>query len=197
MGQNVHFTVYFDELIRSIYENQMILMKMADFDIFRVLRVVFAHMVHMIWIWFIWSWTFHWINTEDTLSLMKTKIFRLFSSQQLILWLKRHILCHFRLLFSATGPRIMNTYSKMASALILYYSLGVQIINFARFGIFFKWKWPILVKLWTKIHYYKLEMYQKLIFGWKCIFFKNQFAQSQNFEIYFESFDPGLLEIFK
>ena len=38
----------------------------------------------------------------------------------LILWLKRHILCHFKLLFSATGPRIMNTYSKMASALITH-----------------------------------------------------------------------------
>ena len=117
----------------------------------------------MIWLWFIWSWTFHWINTEDTLSLMKTKIFRLFSSQQLILWLKRHILCHFRLLFSATGPRIMNTYSKMASALILYYSLGVQIINFALLGIFSDENGLF----WTNFK-------QKFIFSsWNCI--KNSF----------------------
>ena len=82
----------------------------------------------------------------------------------------------------------------MASALILYYSLGVQIINFDQLDLLFQMK---MVKFWTKIHFFKLELYQKLIFGWKCIFFKNQLAQSQNFEIDFESFDPGLLEIFK
>ena len=145
----------------------------------------------MIWIWFIWSWTFHWINTEYTLSLMKTKIFRLFSSQQLILWLKRHILCHFRLLFSATGPRIMNTYSKMASALILYYSLGVQIINYTQYGIIFRWKWPILVKFWTQIHVFKLEMYQNSFLAENVYFSKNSLPRVKILKSILRRLTPG------
>ena len=117
---------------------------------------------------FIWKLTIFvqtlrrsWIITVDTVSLIKTKIFRLLSSQQIILWLKRHILCHFRLPFRATGPRIMNTHSKMASALILSYPLGVQIINQALdyffiennsflIKIFFR-KFTHMTVFWTKI----------------------------------------------
>ena len=176
--------------------------RLADFDIFRVLRVVFAR-----------KWSISYGPYDMDMIHMKLNI-SLNKYGRYIKFNENKDISSFQ--FPAANPLVKKTYSLsfqasfqrnwssnneyiLKNGICSHFILLFRCPNykFCPTRYIFRWKWPILDKFWTKIHFFKLEMYQKLIFGWKRRFFKNQSAQSQNFEIDFESFDPELLENFK